>query len=309
MGHRVEGGGQMKKVGMALAALWFAWGLLRQPETASAAAGEGLLLCAQTVIPSLFPFFVVVSLLIQMGAVARLQRLFAPFMGPLFELRGVCAAPLIAGLVGGYPSGARAAAELFEQGALTREEAERCLAFVNNCGPAFILSYVGAGVLHSSQAGVYLYLIHALAAFLTGMLLRGRGGERGRLPLPPSGGERPKSLAQMFTGAVTGSFSAVLQICAFVVLFRTAAALLPGQLPAAALGAVEMVSGIAVLPAGPEGFITAAGILGWGGLSVHCQTMAVLGTLRARRHWLGKGLQCLISVALAALAVKAGLVV
>ena len=112
----------------------------------------------------------------------------------------------------------------------------------------------------------------------------------------------------MFTGAVTGSFSAVLQICAFVVLFRTAAALLPGQLPAAALGAVEMVSGIAILPAGPEGFIAAAGILGWGGLSVHCQTMAVLGTLRARRHWLGKGLQCLISVALAALAVKAGLV-
>ena len=298
----------MKKGLVAAMALWFAAALLCRPEEAAAAAEEGLRLCAQTVIPSLFPFFVVVSLLIRMGAAQRLQGLFAPFMGPLFGLRGVCAAPLVAGLAGGYPSGARTAAELFDQGVLTREEAERCLGFVNNCGPAFILSYVGAGVLHSGRGGVYLYLIHVLSALLTGLLLRGRGGRRGRLPLPPHpGGERTKPLAEAFTGAVTGSLAAVLQICAFVVLFRTAAALLPGPRPRAAPGAVELVSGLAALPPGPAGFVAAAGILGWGGLSVHFQTMAVLGSLSPRRHWLGKGVQCLISVALAALAVKAGL--
>ena len=62
-----------------------------------------------------------------------------------------------------------------------------------------------------------------------------------------------------------------------------------------------MVTGTAALSPGRLGFLTAAGIVGWGGLSVHCQTMAVLsGTgLSLRRHWLGKALQALLSVLLA----------
>ena len=162
---------KMKRRILILPVLLFALALLRFPQEAAQAVREGLLLCFETVVPSLFPFFVVVSLLIQLGAAGALQRLFTPFMGPLFHLRGLCAAPLIAGLVGGYPAGARTAAELVRSGQLSREEGERCLGFVNNCGPAFILSYVGAGILHSSRAGVWLYLIHVLSALLTGMLL------------------------------------------------------------------------------------------------------------------------------------------
>ena len=86
-----------------------------------------------------------------------------------------------------------------------------------------------------------------------------------------------------------------------MVLFRVIAALLPGTLPAGVLGFFEMVTGTAALSPGRLGFLTAAGIVGWGGLSVHCQTMAVLsGTgLSLRRHWLGKALQALLSVLLA----------
>ena len=293
----------MKKGLVAAMALWFAAALLCRPEEAAAAAEEGLRLCAQTVIPSLFPFFVVVSLLIRMGAAQRLQGLFAPFMGPLFGLRGVCAAPLVAGLAGGYPSGARTAAELFDQGVLTREEAERCLGFVNNCGPAFILSYVGTEVLHSGRGGVYLYLIHVLSALLTGMILCRLVPlrRRGKRPLPRFPAQ--KSFAEMFTAAVTGSFSSTLNICAFVVLFRTAAGILPAHLPAAVLGFFEMVTGAAALHADAAGFITAAGLISWGGLSVHFQTLSVLGGLRSKWHWIGKAMQAALSVLLAAAAV------
>ena len=84
-------------------------------------------------------------------------------------------------------------------------------------------------------------------------------------------------------------------------LLFAVAALLLGTLPAGVLGFFEMVTGTAALSPGRLGFLTAAGIVGWGGLSVHCQTMAVLsGTgLSLRRHWLGKALQALLSVLLA----------
>ena len=285
-----------------LPVLAFAAALLLWPETASTAAQTGLLLCFHTIIPALFPFFVVVSLLLQMGFARVLQRLFAPFMGPLFHLGGVCAVPLLAGLVGGYPSGARAVAELYSQGLLSRREAEAALSFTNNCGPAFLLSYVGAGILGSSRAGVYLLLIHLLSALITGMVvcrwagLRQSGGGRRRL-----GAGENRSLAAAFPTAVTSSFAATLNICGFVVLFQVVAGLLPGHLPPVVLGFFEMVTGVAALPLGGASFVTAAAIVGWGGLSVHCQTLSVTGELSLRWHWLGKALQAGLSAGLAAL--------
>ena len=289
---------------MAVAAVGlFAIALLRWPEAAADGVREGLSLCFQTVVPSLFPFFVVISLLLQLGVVQKLQRFFAWVMDPLFHLSGAALAPLAAGLVGGYPSGAKTAAELYEQGALSKEEAELCLSFVNVCGPAFVLSYIGVGILGSQRAGVYLYLIHVLSALLTGMILCRLVPlrRRGTRPLPRFPAQ--KSFAEMFTAAVTGSFSSTLNICAFVVLFRTAAGILPAHLPAAVLGFFEMVTGAAALHADAAGFITAAGLISWGGLSVHFQTLSVLGGLRSKWHWIGKAMQAALSVLLAAAAV------
>ena len=205
--------------------------LLLRPQEAAQAVREGLALCAGTVIPSLFPFFVVVSLLLQLGLAETLQGLCGPFMGPLFRMRGVCALPLLAGLLGGYPAGARTAAELFQQGRLSRREAELLLGFCDNCGPAFLLGYVGAGVLGDARAGAYLYLIHVLSALLAGMVLCRLCP--GRDPALPGGRTAARSVPfpQALTAAGSGAVTATLNICAFVVLFRVLAALLPPVLP------------------------------------------------------------------------------
>ena len=102
--------------------------LLPLPEVSAQAARDAMLLCAQTLIPSLFPFFVLSSLLIACGASELLSALLSPLMRPLFGLSGTGAAALALGLCGGYPVGARTAAELVENGALSRDEGERLLA-------------------------------------------------------------------------------------------------------------------------------------------------------------------------------------
>lgn len=287
----------MKRMIPTAAVLFFAALLLLHPETATAAMEEGLLLCFRTVIPSLFPFFVVTSLLTQLGFAGLLQGMFAPLMGPLFKMRGVCALPLLAGLLGGYPTGAKTAADLYDEGIIFKEEAERLLGFCNNCGPAFLLSYVGAGVLGSPALGGKLLVIHMASALLTGMLLCRLGHVKGPVLLPCRMPDAPIHLPRVFTGAVTGSLTSMLNICAYVVIFRTAAALLP--LPGWGLGALEMVSGLAALSADKVGFIAAAAFTAWGGLSVHCQTMAVAGELSTKWHWLGKAVQTMMAAALA----------
>ena len=188
----------MKKM-MSLAAVLAAGTLLLlRPEAAAEAVRDGLSLCARTVIPSLFPFFVVVSLLLRLGLADCLQGVCGPFMGPMFRLRGVCALPLLTGLLGGYPSGAKTAADLYHQGRITRREAELLLGFCDNCGPAFLLGYVGSGILGSSRAGAYLYLVHVCAALITGMalcrLVRGRGPALLDCRLPAEAASLPLSL-------------------------------------------------------------------------------------------------------------------
>lgn len=193
--------------------------LLLLPEVSAQAARDAMLLCAQTLIPSLFPFFVLSSLLIACGASELLSALLSPLMRPLFGLSGAGAAALALGLCGGYPVGARTAAELVENGALSQEEGERLLAFCNNAGPGFLLGVCGAGVFSSSRAGAALYLIHVAAALCAGLLTC-----RALPPAPhgtyPHKSAKAQRFSTAFPAAVQNALTGCLNVSAFVVFSR-----------------------------------------------------------------------------------------
>ena len=292
----------MKRWLLVLCALGYAGLLIARPQEASAAVQEALNLCLTRVIPSLFPFLAVTALLLRLGMASWLQGIFAPIIRPLTGLPGICAAPLLAGLLGGYPAGASATAGLYRDGLITRQEAELLLGFGNNCGCAFLYAFVGVGMLQSPRAGLWLVVVHALSALLTGTILCRLGKNRGCPSLPCSLPTTPASLSAVLSASVRSAAVAMVNICAFVVLFRTGADLLPSGLPAWVLGALELVSGASALTPGAAGFIAAAGITAWGGLCVHCQALSVIGDLSPRWHWAGKALQALLASLLAAAA-------
>ena len=64
------------------------------PEESVAAAREGISLCVDVLIPSLFPFFVLSSLLISTGLAGLCARPLESFMRPLFGVGGAGAAAL-----------------------------------------------------------------------------------------------------------------------------------------------------------------------------------------------------------------------
>lgn len=268
------------------------------------AAREGLQLCYNVIIPSLFPFFVLSALVVDLGLAGYIGRALEGIMRPLFNVPGACASAFALGFVGGYPVGAQTALSLYQKGMCTRTEAERLLSFCNNSGPAFILGVVGAGVFASSRVGVLLYLAHAAASVCVGLLFRFyKRGKKGRpeTRVPPKFETARASAA--FTGAIKNSFLSTLNICAFVVFFTVVIKLLflSGFLPGLAqtlgrvfaplgfsqqwaerllTGAIELSSGVWTL----SGTGTMAGrlsmaafMLGWAGLSVHCQVLSFIG--------------------------------
>lgn len=266
-------------------------------------AARALTLCAGTVIPALFPFMVVTGLLVRLGFGQWLAPHTAGLMAPLFRLPGCAGSALLLGLVGGYPIGARTAAELYASGALTRQEAERLLTFCNNSNPVFLISVLGSGIFGSIRVGLWLWLIHVGAALLTGLLFRGLG--RRRRSVPPAVSFQAPSLPGAFVSAVRDSAGTMLSVCAFVTFFYVLISpltRLPGPLAALSVGCAELFSLTPLLTADRAGFLLAAGCTGWGGLSVLCQTAAVLdGTdLSVSPCLYGKLTQGLLSAALAA---------
>ena len=71
--------------------------LVAAPGEAIAGAKDGLTLCFNVIVPSLFPFFVLSSLVVELGMSRYLGRLLEPVMAPLFRVNGSCAAALALG--------------------------------------------------------------------------------------------------------------------------------------------------------------------------------------------------------------------
>ena len=120
---------------LGLALLLFAF-----PGESAQGARQGVSLCAELIIPSLFPFFVLSSLLIATGLAELCARPLGRLLSPLFGTSGAGLSALVLGLVGGYPVGARTLAQLAERKACSPKELRRLSLFScwePTCSPRF----------------------------------------------------------------------------------------------------------------------------------------------------------------------------
>lgn len=245
--------------------------------SAQAAQGvrQALQLCAFSVIPSLFPFFVLSSLFVSLSPPDFFPRPVVRIAGKLLGCSSNGLMVFFLGILGGYPLGARMICQMYKSGRVRGEEAQHLLLFCNNAGPAFILGMVGLGRFGSLRIGVYLYLIHVFCAALLGIIFR----KKTTCAPAAQHSSPPPSFAAALVHAISSAGSSMVQICAFVVFFITLLQLFSSTTNIShplLLGAVELTNGILQLGNVRADFAMAAALLGWGGISVHLQTAAVL---------------------------------
>lgn len=138
----------------AAAALAFGVLVLAVPEAAARGFAGGTALCLQSVLPALFPFFVVCELLTAAPPPAVLLR---PMQRVLGLESAETARALLLSWVGGYAVCARLAGQLYGAGRITRRDA--ALLQVLGCcsGPGFVIGCVGGALLGNVRLGVVLY--------------------------------------------------------------------------------------------------------------------------------------------------------
>ena len=312
----------MKKTLYILVSLAAFAALLVFPKAAAAAVRDGLIMCAQLIIPSLLPFFIAVNLLNELGASRLVSNMLSP-LGARLSISGHGVTAFIIGVTGGYPLGAAYVARLRSRELIGCGEASRLLVFCNNSGPAFIVGAAGIGAFSSAAAGFFLYAVHILAALIFGLI---------NSPKAPCDIRydddlfAPVSFSAAFTASVKRSAESVIGVCAFILAFSAVSGVLDGmgivQTVAGELsyrlgaelgfcrallaGILELgngIGGMTGLGISPQNLALAAFILSWSGLSVHFQTFAMTaGTdIKTARYMIGRFCIALIAAAMALL--------
>lgn len=251
-------------------------GLLLHSDKAADGVREGLTLLGSTVIPALFPFLVLSSYITETPASKSLCRLLKRPIEAIFKTDCVSALPIIMGVVGGYPTGAKTVAALYKQQRLTRNEAERLLFWCVNAGPAFTVSALGAGILGNIKAGVIICCSVISASFTIGFFCR-------FLQLPSQSvviRSAPPQNSFPALAAVGGGMNAMLNISAWVLTFSCISKLLEiFKLDSAASVflkcVLEVTTGCAACAKSLPLPATAAAV-GFGGISVICQVSPYL---------------------------------
>lgn len=127
---------------------------------------DGITLWALSVVPPLFPFFVLSAMIAESGFPQRISRTLSPITRILYNADGVAAYLRITSLISGYPVGVKAIADLKESGIIDEKEAENYATFSSTSGPNFIMGFVG---VKFGGYGLTLFLIHAISSLLTGV--------------------------------------------------------------------------------------------------------------------------------------------
>ncbi len=269
---------------------------------------NALLLCGQTVIPSLFPFFVLSSFMITTGFVSQLGSLFSPLAKRIFRISGRGAVVFVMGILCGYPTGAKMTTELYEEGMITKNEANRLLPFCNNSGPLFVIGAVGVGMLCSRKLGILLYGVHVAAAVVVGIVFSFFAKEETAKQPNTILGVR---LGNAFSDSVCRGTKTMLEVCGYLVFFSVLQVLIKpviicffGQ---TALG--DFISSFMEVTLGAKSLcegsfsvscllILLSGVIGFGGVCVMLQVMGIVSRagLSIKFYVTGKLMQMLLSM-------------
>lgn len=294
------------------------------------ATKNGLLLWANSVIPSLLPFFIATELLSHTNIVSKLGKLLNRWMKPIFNVPGAGAYAFIMGIISGYPIGAKIVTKFRQDGTCSKAECERLLAFTNNSGPLFIIGTVGIAMFGDTTTGILLFVTHLLASILVGILFRfwkwkDKEPTKSNHALIPTSYVHFSNLGEILATSITNAIHTVVMIGGFVILFSVILSILnsSGILNIAAnlfspifeifsieptfckpflSGILELTNGVSQLSTIAvknisTNIVLASLLLGFGGFSILLQVLSITSKtdLSIKPYLLGKVLHGVIA--------------
>lgn len=193
--------------------------IISKSAVASQGIINGLKICGNVIIPSLFPFMVFSSFVVKSGVYTKIGKLLGKPIKLFFNLPTCASGAVIMGLIGGYPIGLTMTSELLDIGVIEEKQARRMALFSVNAGPAFIISAVGEAIYQSKNVGYILFASIVLSSLTIGIVT----GIFSRIKCEKVIEKKPlqneEKISTAFVSATESASRAILSICVWVVTF------------------------------------------------------------------------------------------
>ena len=240
---------------------------------------NGLLLCGDVVIPSLFPFTVLALFLFKCGFTDYIERALNKIANIIFRISGRNLTIFFISFIGGFPVGARLIEEEYKSGNIDKNLGENMLSYCVNSGPAFIVIGVGSTILRSRELGLLLFFSNLLASFLLAFILRFKNK---KIFTTTNTRKENQPTSDLFVESTSMACTSIISICAFVILFSTLievikAVPIPDVIKNIFSSLLEVTNGTIICG---KNIYVIAFLLGFAGICVHFQILSLTKSLK-----------------------------
>ncbi len=127
----------------------------------------------KNIFPSLFPMFIISSLLVEIDLPKVMGSVFKRPMKMLFNTKGEGAFIFFLSMITGFPSSAKYLDDLMEKGQINKRDCEKILMFTFFSNPLFIVNTIGNTFLGDIRYGYFLLSAHIMGNIFVGITFRG----------------------------------------------------------------------------------------------------------------------------------------
>lgn len=260
-------------------------------------------LWVKCLIPALFPFFIISDILINYNITNYIPKFIKNLCKNILNINDNIFVILILSMVSGFPSNARNTRTLYDNGAITLDEANHILIFSHFANPIFILTTISLFFFHNEKLGIVLLISHYVSNFILGIIFRGKIINTNVQQIKIN----TNDFGNIFISSIKKAIDTILMICGIIVVFSMLSSIIINTFNFNSYNEM-IIKGLFEITIGVQALsnlsinmcykatITSC-ILAFGGISVHVQVFSqIVGTkIKYIYFFIGRIYQMIIS--------------
>lgn len=199
--------------------------------------------------PSIFPFFVLASLLLELGIATKISNKLNPIFKRLFHVEGNSSFIILVSIISGFPSGSKYIVESYKNKTIDKNTANYLLTFTHFANPLFILGTCGL-ILNSLSLAYKILIIQIISNLILGIILR----PKKIISSKKMNNYQNKSFLEALPKAINDAIKLLLFMLGSITFFMFFSKLLTTSLSLNSFfetiitGILDMTSGISLVP-------------------------------------------------------------
>lgn len=294
-----------KNIIIIICSLFFLVNLIIYRNLVFDTVGFSLNIWITSLLPALFPFFIVSDILINYDVIKYFPKVIRNSIKYLFNVSDNGLVIILLSMLSGFPSNARNIKNMYLDKKITKEEGEHLLYFTHFSNPMFILGTIPL-ILNSNKISKYILISHYLANIILGICLRKYN--RVNDSNTSNYKEDKHNFGLVLTTSIRKSLDSVLSILGTLTVFLIISTLLinffnlDNTSSLLIKSILELTSGLKELGSynllDKYLLIISSCILSFGGLSVHMQVINELvdTDISYKNYFIGRILQVVLSL-------------